>query len=353
MSRFHNLEPDHKAGEHKSCIDSMKCNIKSAPCPAAVIQCRENDRLNQCTKRHHCNGAKSNNEKSNEEERHRERRKVKYDYGKGKPGLRARSIENKCEKYIVKISNISKYTTLEENEFSTGKNTLSSNDLIICRNYKMSNFLWKKCERKGDEQNELALVRDQEEAGGNENANSKLYLNWVHSMSDGGNNSAEIVAEEKEEGSEETVNDELKDAAPLLKPNEMEQAGDEYPAADGNINKSSSSATLFNINLHSLCQLTKTIPKQLLRMARISKTILEEELARRKLKEARRQNAARAEEEDEMNRPTHSSNEIRHDRIVKRAGTSKFWVDLEAWINLDRNMDQMSSPCPHATNSRG
>lgn len=348
FQKVQNSEANYKNGytrtEDKSCFNNMKCNnIK-----LDVINLTENDRYNQCRKRHHCIEVKPNNEKPNEEKRRLAKRKVKYDYEKGKVGRCARTVENKCEKYIVKISNISKYS-VDENECSTRKNALSSHDLIICQNYSVSNFLDKKYEKKYEEERKRELVREKkykidEGTDGNENGSSKFYLNWMHSPDgNNSNNNAVIAAKAKaeEEGNkreQETVNDELKSSASSLL-NEIEQVARNRNDNVGNIisDKSKSTATLFHINLHSLCHFTKTIPKQLLRMARISKEMLEEELTKRKRKLSR-QNAM-TNDYDEIHRPTNSSNQVRNDMMVEGVNNKS----LVGLCLLDKSINVISS----------
>lgn len=300
------------------------------------------DRFNQYRKRHPSISAKYRNEKTNEQKRQREGKKVKY-YERGKTVRHARTVESKCEKYIVKISTISKYN-IEQNEFSSRKNTLSSNDLIICRNYRMSNFLWKKYEKEYEEGNKMEVVRNEkekaeEEPRGNENTSSKLHLNWVHSMSDGGNNNVMITEKErKEEETNEqedvedeiTVNDKLKDAAiaTLLEHNESVQPDENLNDNVGEQNnimrdKSTSAATLFNINLHSMCHFTKTIPKHLLRIARISKEMLVEELRKREIKRTRNKNAASVNETNRSDRTINVINSSNNERNEINMDTSK------------------------------
>ncbi|KAL1464087.1 hypothetical protein WDU94_003768 [Cyamophila willieti] len=270
-----------------------------------------NPRLYPYKKRHPCSMRESGGNKTNEEKRP-EKSKVKHYYEKGKP----RRHVDKCEKHTVKVSNISKYNVeLEANEYFNRKHTLSSNDLIICPNYETSNFSWKKYEKNCREEIKIELERNQ----GNGN------VNWKHFMSDDENDN--ITKEET------TVNDKLKH-------NETKQADvnlNDNVGADNIISdKSTPADTLFNnINLHSVCHLTERIPKHLLRIGRLSKEIIEEEI----LKRTRNR-------KNETERPTKSWNQ-RNEMIAKRDSTpTKSFIAL---CFLNKNIRFLSSYYLHST----
>lgn len=293
---------------------------------------------NQCKQRHPRNQVKANNKIRNGEQRRVAKRKEKYDYEKGKVG---HHVENKCEKYIVKISNISKYNIDERDTIR--QNALASHDGLICQNYGVSNFLHKKCEKKYSEESERRKkYKIDEEADGNGTESSKFHLNWMHSPGRkyDSDNEVVIAVEQKEgNGEQETGNDELK--ASLSKGSEMEEAARGLNDV-GNIvsDKSKSTATLFAINLHSLCHFTKTIPKQLLRMARLSKEMLEEELIKRRRHVTRHNLMTDDFEIIDRDRPTNSSNRERHDLTVEGDNRS---ISLVGLCLLDKNINVICS----------
>uniref|UniRef100_A0A8D8LN44 Uncharacterized protein n=1 Tax=Cacopsylla melanoneura TaxID=428564 RepID=A0A8D8LN44_9HEMI len=301
---FSNPKTTHEYGGKKQ----KKRNI----CDAVYL----NPRLYPCKKRHHCNRRESGRNKTNEEKRP-ERSKVKYYYEKGKS---CRHVD-KCEKHTVKVSNISKYNVaMETNEYFNRKHTLSSNDLIICQNYGTNNFLWKKSEKNCGKEIRIEFIRNQKnEVEGNDNTN------WVYSMN-GDSMNAKI-----------TVNDKLKDEDNETKHvdvNLNDNVGEQNDAGNIISDKSTPADTLFNnINLHSVCHLTKRIPKQLLRIGRLSKEIIEEEILKRTKNK-----------KNETERPTKSWNQRNE---MKRVSTpTKSFIAL---CFLNKNFRILSSYYLHST----